>query len=147
MERVAKRLEAMRTAAKAKAAVMLSGDGVVLATAGEPGVDLTSLAPYAASGVMGFERFGEGAAYGAPEVVTVTYQNRTLVMAPVGPAVAVLMGSASNMGVMRLELLRHAEALAAALNDQVRDAADRVSQAHLDHNLIPPARPQRATRR
>lgn len=137
MERVTKLLEAMRAAANATAALMLSGDGLVLATAGEPGVDPEPLAAYAASGVMGFERFGEGAAYGPPEAVMVTYHNRALVMTPVGPAVAVLMGSASHLGILRLELLRHVDALAAALKDEVRDAADLVEDAHLDANLFP----------
>src|SRR5207245_10567348 len=86
---------------------LLSGDGAVLHSVGDIHVDLDALAAYAASAVMVGERRGESAAFGAPEAVMVVYGGRAVVMAPLGPVVAVVIGAASQLGVLRLTLARY----------------------------------------
>src|SRR5574341_466227 len=83
-------LTELRRQSAAQAALLLSGDGMVLESVGEARMDLDSLAAYAASSVMVCERLGESASFGAPEVVMVGFAGRAVVMAPLGPAVAVL---------------------------------------------------------
>ena len=114
--------EARRQSA-AQAALLLSGDGVVLESGGDAQADLDTLAAYAASSVMVCERLGESASYGSPEAVMVVFPARAVAMAPLGPAMAVLIGSASQLGTLRLTLLRFVDDLAAALRGEPRRAA------------------------
>ncbi len=119
-------LTELRRQAAAQAALLLSGDGLVLGAVGEAHVDLDALAAYAASSVMVCERLGESASFGPPEAVLVVYGGRAVVMAPLGPAVAVLIGAAAQMGSLRLILMRYLDDLAAALkgNRQAAPKAD-----------------------
>ncbi len=115
-------LTEVRRQSAAQAALLLSGDGMVLESVGEARMDLDSLAAYAASSVMVCERLGESASFGAPEAVMVVFAGRAVVMAPLGPAVAVLIGSAAQMGSLRLTLARYLDDLAAALKGELRTA-------------------------
>lgn len=115
-------LTELRRQSAAQAALLLSGDGKVLESVGEIRMDLDSLAAYAASSVMVCERLGESAAFGAPEAVMVVFAGRAVVMAPLGPAVAVLIGSAAQMGSLRLTLARYLDDLAAALRGELHTA-------------------------
>lgn len=113
--------EARRQSA-AHAALLLSGDGVVLESVGDAQADLDTLAAYAASSVMVCERLGESASFGSPEAVMVVFPARAVAMAPLGPAMAVLIGSASQLGTLRLTLLRFVDDLGAALRGEPRRA-------------------------
>ncbi len=115
-------LTEVRRQSAAQAALLLSGDGKVLESVGEARMDLDSLAAYAASSVMVCERLGESASFGAPEAVMVVFAGRAVVMAPLGPAVAVVIGSAAQMGSLRLTLARYLDDLAAALKGEFRTA-------------------------
>ncbi len=115
-------LTEVRRQSAAQAALLLSGDGKLLESVGETRMDLDSLAAYAASSVMVCERLGESASFGAPEAVMVVFAGRAVVMAPLGPAVAVLIGSAAQMGSLRLTLARYLDDLAAALKGELRTA-------------------------
>lgn len=115
-------LTELRRQAAAQAALLLSGDGVVLGAVGEAHADLDGLAAYAASSVMVCERLGESASFGPPEAVLVVFGNRAVVMAPLGPAVAVLIGAAAQMGSLRLTLIRYLDDLAAALKGERHSA-------------------------
>ena len=114
--------EARRQSA-AQAAMLLSGDGVVLESVGDAQADLDTLAAYAASSVMVCERLGESASFGSPEAVMVVFPSRAVAMAPLGPAMAVLIGSASQLGTLRLTLMRFVDDLGAALRGEPRRAA------------------------
>lgn len=115
-------LTELRRQAAAQAALLLSGDGVVLGAVGEAHADLDALGAYAASSVMVCERLGESASFGSPEAVLVVFGGRAVVMAPLGPAVAVLIGAAAQMGSLRLTLIRYLDELAAALKGGRRTA-------------------------
>ena len=112
-------LTELRRQSAAHAALVLSGDGAVLQSVGDLHTDLDALAAYAASAVMVGERLGEGAAFGPPEVVMVVYGGRAVVMAPLGPVVAVVIGAASQLGVLRLTLARYLDDLNAALRGEL----------------------------
>jgi len=116
-------LEEARRQSAAQAALVLSGDGMVLASVGEARTDLDSLAAYAASSVMVCERLGESASFGAPEAVMVVFAGRAVVMTPLGPAVAVLIGSSAQTGALRLTLARYVDDLLAALRGDLRAVA------------------------
>ena len=108
-------LTELRRQSAAQGVLLLSGDGAVLHSVGDIHADLDALAAYAASAVMVGERLGESAAFGAPEAVMVVYGGRAVVMAPLGPVVAVVIGAASQLGVLRLTLARYLDDLTAAL--------------------------------
>jgi predicted regulator of Ras-like GTPase activity (Roadblock/LC7/MglB family) len=108
----------IRRQSAAQAALLLSGDGVVLESVGDAHADLDTLAAYAASSVMVCERLGESASFGSPEAVMVVFPARAVAMAPLGPAMAVLIGSASQLGALRLTLLRFLDDLGAALRGE-----------------------------
>ncbi len=112
-------LTELRRQSAAQAALMLSGDGVVLHSVGDAHTDLDTLAAYAASSVMVCERLGESASFGPPEVVMVVYGGRAVVMAPLGLAVAVVIGAASQLGALRLALARYLDDLIAALKGEL----------------------------
>ncbi len=118
MDTLASVLWDLKRAGGAQAAMVSSGDGLVLETAGDPPVDPETLAAYAASGLMVGERLGDSGAFGPPEAVVIVYGARSVVLAPVGPAVAVLVGSAAQAGALRLALLRHMDALARAVREE-----------------------------
>lgn len=116
-------LTELRRQSAAQAALLLSGDGAVLQSVGDLHTDLDVLAAYAASAVMVGERLGEGAAFGPPEAVMVVYGGRAVVMAPLGPVVAVVIGAASQLGVLRLTLARYLDDLSAALRGELPSGA------------------------
>lgn len=121
MEKLATILNGMKTRAAADAALLTSADGLVLEAVNDTGIDIESLAAYAASNVMVCERLGEIVAFGAPESVVIFYQGRALVMAPLGPVVAVLVGSKSAQpGNLRLQLRRTMDELSAALQEELQ---------------------------
>src|SRR5437667_4303284 len=108
-------LAELRRQSAAQGVLLLSGDGAVLHSVGDIHTDLDALAAYAASAAMVGERLGESAAFGAPEAVMVVYGGRAVVMAPLGPVVAVVIGAGSQLGVLRLTLARYLDDLTAAL--------------------------------
>jgi len=112
-------LTELRRQSAAQGVLLLSGDGAVLHSVGDIHADLDALAAYAASAVMVGERLGESAAFGAPEAVMVVYGGRAVVMAPLGPVVAVVIGAASQLGVLRLALARYLDDLNAALRGEL----------------------------
>jgi len=112
-------LTELRRQSAAQGVLLLSGDGAVLHSVGDIHTDLDALAAYAASAVMVGERLGESAEFGAPEAVMVVYGGRAVVMAPLGPVVAVLIGAASQMGILRLTLARYLDDLGAALRREL----------------------------
>lgn len=118
-------LTELRRQSAAEAALLLSGDGAVLQAVGDLHADVDTLAAYAASAVMVGERLGESAAFGAPEAVMVVYGGRAVAMAPLGPAVAVVVGAASQLGVLRLTLARYLDDLGAALRGELAPRAHR----------------------
>ncbi len=122
-ERLKTILTEARRQSAAQAALLLSGDGVVLESVGDAQADLDTLAAYAASSVMVCERLGESASSGSPEAVMVVFPSRAVAMAPLGPAMAVLIGTASQLGTLRLTLLRFVDDLGAALRGEPRRAA------------------------
>lgn len=121
-------LAEIRRQSAAQAALLLSGDGVVLESVGDAHADLDTLAAYAASSVMVCERLGESASFGSPEAVMVVFPARAVVMLPLGPAMAVLIGAASQLGALRLTLLRYFDDLSAALRGEPR----RTAQANVE---------------
>jgi predicted regulator of Ras-like GTPase activity (Roadblock/LC7/MglB family) len=118
MGRLADVLWDLKRSGGAQGVVVSSGDGLVLETAGDPQLDPETLAAYAASGLMVGERLGESGAFGPPEAVVIVYGARAVVVAPVGPAVAVLVGPAARAGALRLALLRHLDILARAVGEE-----------------------------
>lgn len=126
MERLAEILKELKSKTAAEAAFITSGDGLVLESVNDAGIDLESLAAYAASNIMMSEHMGESAHCGAPESVIVIYQHKALVMAPVGPVIAVVLGSGeSQLGNLRLRMRRGLTELAAALTDELHAAPAR----------------------
>src|SRR5881628_21654 len=55
----------------------------------------------------------------AAQAVMVVYGGRAVVMAPLGPVVAVVIGAASQLGVLRLTLARYLDDLNAALRGEL----------------------------
>ncbi len=138
-------LTEIRRQSAAQAALLLSGDGVVLESVGEAHVDLDTLAAYAASSVMVCERLGESASFGSPEAVMVVFPARAVVMAPLGPAMAVLIGSAAQLGALRLTLLRYLDDLAMALKGARRTVPPAQAGAGGDAPAEERPRPMRIT--
>ncbi|HET6781302.1 MAG TPA: hypothetical protein VFH67_04335 [bacterium] len=118
--RVSEILKDMKGKASAEAAVLTSSDGLVLGAVQDHGIEVEALAAYGSSTMMTSERMGESAACGTPESVIVIYQGKALVMAPLGPAVAILLGSnVAQLGNLRLQLKRATIDLSAALRDEL----------------------------
>lgn len=120
MQRVNDILKDMKGKALAQAALLTSSDGLVLGAVQDNGIELESLAAYAASNMMTSERMGESVNCGMPESVIIIYQDKAVVMAPIGPVVAILLGSsADQLGNLRLQMKRAKVDLSAALKDEL----------------------------
>jgi len=124
MQRVSEILKDMKGKASAEAALLISSDGLVLGAVQDDGIELESLAAYAASNMMTSERMGESVDCGMPESVIVIYQDRAVVMAPLGPVVAILIGSSAQLGNLRLQLKRAMVDLSVALRDELEMKAE-----------------------
>jgi len=121
MERLATIMKGLKERAAAEAALLTSADGLVLEAVNDTGLDMESLAAYAASSVMVSERMGEMAEFGAPESVVVFYRGHTLVIHPLGPVVAVLVGAEPTPpGALRLHLRRATGALRDAVRGELQ---------------------------
>lgn len=129
MQRLSEILKDMKAKSSAEAVVLTSSDGLVLDAVQDEGLDLESLAAYAATNVTASERIGESVHCGAPESVIIIYQGKALVMAPLGPVVAMLLGTGAQIGNLRLQLKRSMADLSTALEEE------------LDLSLAPAARP------
>ncbi len=119
MQRLSEILKDMKAKSSAEAAVLTSSDGLVLDAVQDEGLDLESLAAYAATSVTASERIGESVHCGAPESVIIIYQGKALVMAPLGPVVAMLLGTGAQIGNLRLQLKRSMADLSAALEEEL----------------------------
>jgi len=120
IQRVSEILKDMKGKASAEAALLTSSDGLVLGSVQDEGIELESLAAYAASNMMTSERMGESVDCGMPESVIVIYQDKAVVMAPLGPVVAILLGSSvAQLGNLRLQMKRAMVDLSAALRDEL----------------------------
>jgi predicted regulator of Ras-like GTPase activity (Roadblock/LC7/MglB family) len=109
-------LKTMKTRALADAAFVASGDGLILDAISDNGIPLDSIAAYAAGSVSVSERMGEDARLGTPQSVIHLYANKTLMIAPLGPALVVLVGNGrSQLGMMRVQLQSGLPDLQAAL--------------------------------
>lgn len=105
MESLSGVLQGMKNRALADAAFVASADGLILEAISDNGIPLDSLAAYAAGSVSVSERMGEDARLGAPQSVIHLYSNKTLMIAPVGPAIVALVGNGrSQLGMMRVQL-------------------------------------------
>jgi len=124
IQRVSEILKDMKGKASAEAALLTSSDGLVLGAVQDDGIELESLAAYAASNMMTSERMGESVDCGMPESVIVIYQDRAVVMAPLGPVVAILIGSSAQLGNLRLQLKRAMVDLSVALRDELEMKAE-----------------------
>lgn len=129
MQRLSEILKDMKAKSSAEAVVLTSSDGLVLDAVQDEGLDLESLAAYAATNVTASERIGESVHCGAPESVIIIYQGKALVMAPLGPVVAMLLGTGAQIGNLRLQLKRSMADLSTALEEE------------LDLSLAPAAQP------
>jgi predicted regulator of Ras-like GTPase activity (Roadblock/LC7/MglB family) len=124
MERLATIMKDLKERAAADAALLTSADGLVLEAVNDTGLDMESLAAYAASSVMVSERMGEMTEFGAPESVVVFYRGHTLVINPLGPVVAVLVASDQTPpGALRMHLRRAQVELTEAVQDQLQPQA------------------------
>ncbi|MDQ7842415.1 MAG: roadblock/LC7 domain-containing protein [Armatimonadota bacterium] len=121
MPRLAAILKGLKEQSGAAAALISSADGLLLEAVDDAGVDLESLAAYAASSVMVSERLGEMTAFGGPEAVVILYRGRPLVITPMGPIVVALVGTAQTpAGALRMHL-RHATVdLVSAVQDELQ---------------------------
>lgn len=125
IQRVSEILKDMKGKASAEAALLTSSDGLVLGAVQDDGIELESLAAYAASNMMTSERMGESVDCGIPESVIVIYQDKAVVMAPLGPVVAILIGSSvTQLGNLRLQLKRAMVDLSVALRDELEMKAE-----------------------
>jgi len=124
IQRVSEILKDMKGKASAEAALLTSSDGLVLGAVQDDGIELESLAAYAASNMMTSERMGESVDCGMPESVIVIYQDRAVVMSPLGPVVAILIGSSDQLGNLRLQLKRAMVDLSVALRDELEMKAE-----------------------
>jgi|GEM_PF-1569245 len=124
IQRVSEILKDMKGKASAEAALLTSSDGLVLGAVQDDGIELESLAAYAASNMMTSERMGESVDCGMPESVIVIYQDRAVVMSPLGPVVAILIGSSAQLGNLRLQLKRAMVDLSVALRDELEMKAE-----------------------
>ena len=75
MQRLSEILKDMKAKASAEAVVLTSSDGLVLDAVQDEGLDLESLAAYAATNVTASERIGESVHCGAPESVIIIYRS------------------------------------------------------------------------
>lgn len=119
MQRVNDILKDLKGRAGAEAAFLTSSDGLLLGAVQDRGIDLEPLAAYAASTMMTSESMGESVNSGIPESVIVTYQDKAVVMSPIGPVVAILLGSSGQLGNLRLQMKRAIVDLSAALKDEL----------------------------
>jgi len=121
MHHLATILKGLKEQSGAAAALIASADGLLLEAVDDAGVDLESLAAYAASSVMVSERLGETTAFGGPEAVVLLYRGRPLVITPVGPVIVVLVGTPRTpAGALRMHI-RHATVdLVAAVQDELQ---------------------------
>ncbi|MEX0766443.1 MAG: roadblock/LC7 domain-containing protein [bacterium] len=125
IQRVSEILKDMKGKASAEAALLTSSDGLVLGAVQDDGIELESLAAYAASNMMTSERMGESVDCGIPESVIVIYQDKAVVMAPLGPVVAIMIGSSiTQVGNLRLQMKRAMVDLSAALRDEMEMKAE-----------------------
>lgn len=125
MERLATIIKGLKERADADAALLTSADGLVLEAVNDTGLDMESLAAYAASSVMVSERMGEMTEFGAPESVVVFYRGHTLVIHPLGPVVAVLVGAdRTPPGALRMHMRRAAVELSGAVHDELQAPVD-----------------------
>lgn len=124
MERLAAIMKDLKERSAADAALLTSADGLVLEAVNDTGLDMESLAAYAASSVMVSERMGEMTEFGAPESVVVFYRGHTLVINPLGPVVAVLVAANHTPpGALRMHLRRAQVELTEAVQDELRPQA------------------------
>jgi len=124
MERLATIMKDLKERAAADAALLTSADGLVLEAVNDTGLDMESLAAYAASSVMVSERMGEMTEFGAPESVVIFYRGHTLVINPLGPVVAVLVASEHTPpGALRMHLRRAQVELTEAVQDELHSQA------------------------
>lgn len=121
MERLATIIKGLKERSEASAALLTSADGLVLEAVDDTGLDMESLAAYAASSVMVSERMGEMTEFGTPEAVVVFYRGHSLVINPLGPVVIVLVGTdRTPPGALRMHLRRAASELASAVQDELQ---------------------------
>jgi len=124
MGRLAAIMKGLKERAAADAALLTSADGLVLEAVNDTGLDMESLAAYAASSVMVSERMGEMTEFGAPESVVVFYRGHTLVINPLGPVVAVLVAAdRTPPGALRMHLRRAQVELTEAVQDELQPQA------------------------
>ena len=140
MERLATIIKGLKERAAASAALLTSADGLVLEAVDDTGLDMESLAAYAASSVMVSERMGEMTEFGAPETVVVFYRGHSLVISPLGPVVVVLVGAdRTPAGALRMHLRRTAAELAGAVQDELQPPATAASPN--GHKTSPSGKP------
>ena len=121
MEQLSTIIKALKERAAASAALLTSADGLVLEAVNDTGLDMESLAAYAASSVMVSERMGEMTEFGAPEAVVVFYRGHSLVISPLGPVVVVLVApDRPPAGALRMHLRRTAAEISAAVQDELQ---------------------------
>ncbi len=121
MEKVAKVLQTIKTKAAAEAALLATGDGLVLEGISESDADLEAIAAYAASYVSVSERLAADTQLGQTQSVIVLYRGKALVIAPLGgPVMVVVVGSGTaHLGNLRLQLGRGLPALVGALHEEL----------------------------
>jgi predicted regulator of Ras-like GTPase activity (Roadblock/LC7/MglB family) len=125
MERLATIIKGLKERSGAAAALLTSADGLVLESVDDTGLDMESLAAYAASAVMVGERMGEMTEFGAPDAVVILYRDHALVVGPLGPVVVVLVGGGhAAPGALRMHLRRAAAELITAVQDELAPAAN-----------------------
>lgn len=112
-------LNELRARSGAHAALVVSPDGLVLDAAQEGDMACDALAVSAASHVISSQQLGDDVQFGVLDAVIVIYQERALLMAPVGGAVLVLVGAVGQLGNLRLQHRRNLGALAAALQEEL----------------------------
>ncbi|HXF82127.1 MAG TPA: roadblock/LC7 domain-containing protein [bacterium] len=125
MERLATIIKGLKERSGAAAALLTSADGLVLESMDDTGLDVESLAAYAASAVMVSERMGEMTEFGAPDAVVILYRRHALVVSPLGPVVVVLVGGGDvPPGALRMHLRRAAADLITAVQDELAPSAN-----------------------
>ena len=123
-------LNELRARSGAHAALVVSPDGLVLDSSHEGDVACDALAASAASHVISSQQLGDDVQFGVLDAVIVIYQERALLMAPVGGAVLVLVGAVGQLGNLRLQHRRNLGALAAALQEELSDGMPDSPAAH-----------------
>lgn len=143
MQRLSEILKDMKAKASAEAVVLTSSEGLVLDAVQDDGLDLESLAAYAASSITACEHIGESAQCGTPESVIIIYQGKALVMAPLGPVVAMMLGKGTQIGNLRLQLKKAMPDLSAALEEELElSPASAVSPPQPEPAAVPEPPPQ-----